>query len=484
MMRGHPPEADMRELPKFVVDRLKVPAPSAGHPDADVLTAFAERSMPASERALVLEHLARCGDCRDVVALALPAPAVHAKEVVEPAGAGLRSWWRWPVLRGAAVAAAVIAVVAVGIYQYQHRAPANVIVARSEESNQVAAPPAPNETETAAPRAETVAPPAETRREAAPPPSRLFAGKSPSNTADALGWRAKSTGVAAGASGGIVAGAGPAQGTKMAMAEPPRDLAFAPSPQAPSAQTTKQIPAPSPPRRDAPPAVSQTVEVQGEAKSVTVEAQAPTQLNTQTAELRAPTESAEDKVRRAKPPATVSGATPVAVSPTFARNQLDLQQGYQTSTPHWTISSAGILQRSLDGGKTWQDVNVMNVTAKPGLYAGSMQMANVSNDRESKKVAKKLANEKAAKPETAPTPIFRAVAAIGNEVWAGASGGLLYHSADAGTLWTSIILSTQGVTLSGDIIRIEFSDPLHGKITTSTSETWTTADGGQSWQKQ
>jgi len=33
------------------------------HPDADVLTAFGERSLPGAERAVVLDHLAQCGDC-------------------------------------------------------------------------------------------------------------------------------------------------------------------------------------------------------------------------------------------------------------------------------------------------------------------------------------------------------------------------------------------------------------------------------------
>src|SRR5579864_9016935 len=100
----------MRELPKFVIERLKVSTPSPLHPDADVLTAFAERALPASERAVVTEHLARCGDCRNIIALALP-----ATEGLEPAEAivGFRSRWRWPVLRGAAVVAGVIAVAAV-----------------------------------------------------------------------------------------------------------------------------------------------------------------------------------------------------------------------------------------------------------------------------------------------------------------------------------------------------------------------------------
>jgi hypothetical protein len=472
----------MRELPKFVVERLKESVLVAGHhPDADVLTAFAERSLPTSERAVVLEHLARCGDCRDVVALALP-----ATEVVDLAGAsaGRRSRWQWHVLRPAAVAAAIITAVAVGIFRYQHREPANVIIARNVEQKQIAASPTPNEMEKAAPRQETVSPSAETRREAAPPQSRSSAGKPPSSAADALGWRTKTTGMAAGASGGVGA-AGLAQGTKMAMAEPPRDLAFASSTRAPSAPTKKQIPEPSLARRDAPPATSQSVEVQNQEQAVTVQSQS---LDTQTAELQAPAESTEDKVRRAKPAATIGGpvvapsATPQADSPMLARNQLDLRQDYQTPTQHWTISSTGRLLRSLDGGETWQDVNV---TARPGLYR-SMPVAVASRSQAAKAVAKDTADdkEKKTKAGSASSPVFRAVAAIGNEVWAGASGGLLYHSTDGGTLWTSIVPSAQGVTLSGDIIRVEFSDVLHGKITTSTSETWTTADAGQSWQKQ
>jgi len=481
-------EAEMRELPKFVVERLKVSAPAALHPDADVLTAFAERALPASERAVVSEHLARCGDCRNIVALALP-----ATEALESAGAvvGLRSRWRWPVLRGAAVAAGVIAAAAVGAYQYQRHTPANLIVARSTERVQTL--PASNETKTAAPRVEHATPPPDLRLEtAAPPRSAVVTAKSQPSAPDTSGWRAKATGLAggsagpvAGSAGGIRAGAAPAQGTKMATAERPRDLAFASPPQSPP---TKKMSAPSPANPAAVPAASEVVEVQAE--SVTAETQASTQY-AQNEDTLAPAESA-DRVRRAKPAASASGALALA-APRPTRNQTDLQLLHPAAPmPHWTISVDGRLQRSLDGGKTWQDVNVNGKTDASG---GSMQAAIVSENRAAKAAATDVTRAKnkdevaakeetSAKPETAPAPVFRVVAAISNEVWAGASGGLLYHSADAGTLWNRVIPSAQGVVLSGDIIGIEFSDALHGKLTTSTFEMWTTADGGQSWRKK
>ena len=50
------------------------------------------------------------------------------------------------------------------------------------------------------------------------------------------------------------------------------------------------------------------------------------------------------------------------------------------------------------------------------------------------------------------TPLFRAVAAYGLEVWAGASGGRLYHSFDGGNRWALVTPSDSGsflpVTLS------------------------------------
>ncbi|MGA7908789.1 MAG: zf-HC2 domain-containing protein, partial [Candidatus Sulfotelmatobacter sp.] len=107
----------MTELSKVVRERLKVKtAAMASHPDADLLTAFAERSLAERERAHVMEHLARCGDCREIVMLALPAQV----ENTAVARSGLRGdWFRMPVLRWAAVAVGIAAAVSVGTLEYR-----------------------------------------------------------------------------------------------------------------------------------------------------------------------------------------------------------------------------------------------------------------------------------------------------------------------------------------------------------------------------
>jgi len=123
----------MQDVPKIVRERLKVVAPAVNHPDADALTAFAERSLPEKERGAVLEHLARCGECRDILALALPA-SEPIQAVVRPSPGG---WLTWPVLRWGFVAAGVVAIASFGLLQYQR--PAIRAVKQQSASVEVAA---------------------------------------------------------------------------------------------------------------------------------------------------------------------------------------------------------------------------------------------------------------------------------------------------------------------------------------------------------
>ena len=116
------------------------------------------------------------------------------------------------------------------------------------------------------------------------------------------------------------------------------------------------------------------------------------------------------------------------------QNQRVAFQNLILPIPRWTISSDGSLKRSLDAGKTWQKITV---------------------------------------DDHAP---FRAVSALGPDVWVGAAGGVLYHSPLRERhllLWL----------LTADIVSLEFTDTQHGRLTTVNGETWTTTDAGQTWQK-
>jgi Photosynthesis system II assembly factor YCF48 len=110
--------------------------------------------------------------------------------------------------------------------------------------------------------------------------------------------------------------------------------------------------------------------------------------------------------------------------------------------PRWTLSSDGTLQRSFDSGRTWQKIPVSGQA------------------------------------------IFRALSANGLDIWVGGASGALFHSSDAGQHWAQVRPVVNGEALADDIIGVEFRDALHGKLTSSVEETWTTVDAGQTWQKQ
>lgn len=110
--------------------------------------------------------------------------------------------------------------------------------------------------------------------------------------------------------------------------------------------------------------------------------------------------------------------------------------------PRWTLTPDGMLQRSIDYGKTWETILV----ATPGT--------------------------------------FRALTANGFDIWVGGAKGALYHSIDAGQHWIQVQPLAADEALKADIVGIEFSDLLHGTLTTADKHTWTTADAGQTWSEQ
>jgi Photosynthesis system II assembly factor YCF48 len=90
----------MSNLPEFVRSRLALrQKPLDEHPDANLLLGFAERELSAHANAMVLTHLERCAECREILALSMPESAAALPELQKRS----RAWqaWRWP---GAALA--------------------------------------------------------------------------------------------------------------------------------------------------------------------------------------------------------------------------------------------------------------------------------------------------------------------------------------------------------------------------------------------
>lgn len=404
----------MAEIPKIVGQRLQAMAKATDHPDPNLLAAFTERSLGKRERVQVLEHLAQCPDCRDIVSLAVPEFAAGGAVSVAPARSG---WLSWPVLRWGAAAACVVVVGAAVTLHYQGRQSSRPLTAAlqmdqpsaagqlaSEASSAAKAPTAnlaaqstsSNENKKAAPPKQLQPPNPQAAARSAPPGTTQFFGVKPS------------------ASGSRMSGAG------------------TPSLMAKTA---------NPVREDEP---KQTVEVTGATPVIDSE-KADAVGSAETAEVvpgrakdalqESDKKSANGGIggdmalaKRPMAPAAVAGATQLRAKASFV--------------PRWTLTSDGTLQRSFDSGRTWEAISVSNNTT------------------------------------------FRALAANGLDIWVGGTAGALYHSSDAGQRWSQVQPLANGERLTADIIGVEFPDALHGKLTTSNQETWTTEDAGQSWQRK
>ena len=416
----------MTEVPKIVYDRLRAALPEQAHPDADLLAAFAEQALSATERDGVLEHLALCGDCREVVALALPAADMvppqtapqtadedrvrtDVRTAVSRAGAPAlhKLSFAWPTLRWAALAAGVVVAAA-------------VLLVHPGKLNQATLP-------SVNPQVATTAPPAS-------------------------GPQTASSSVASSVPSSPIASSPTDQSAVMAKtdeAQPKSELRLSkklkagqvvtPSPHAESGilladnkkdsgQADKLSAAPSASARafdyDAPTRqkATETVEVSGAAAAVTTE---PSAENVLLARNDAPRNDAP-AIEKAKPAPQQKEVdeeqkTPAAAVPGPARLQARnvmsaaklASPASQSLAPHvtWAIT-AGVLQRSLDSGQSWQDA----------LHADHPLLCYASHDE---------------------------------DVWTGGQAGTLFHSANSGVTWVQVQPSIKARQLGSDITRIE-----------------------------
>ncbi len=428
----------MTEVPKIVYDRLRAAQkkralpdaalPDSEHPDADLLTAFAEGTLSADEREATLEHLALCNDCRDVIAMALPVTEIANAPVAAETEPGLatpvrvstdRSWlplanWgklAWPNLRWAALAAGVVVV-------------ASLLLMHPGKLNQAMLPSANR------PVAAPVGPVSGAQIASSATPSSPITTSSMEQAISAKTneLQAKKQWVRKSSSRAVEAGE---------RLKPP---------QTPSVEVAA---AAANPLITPEPSAEQTLMAQNEAPPV-VKTKPPLQ---DTAGQGAPAQSShadeQQKSKIALTPKLAEGGAMYVAKLAPAATQALAQHNVA-----WTITG-GVLQRSLNGGQSWQEA----------LH---------------------------------PNHPLLCYAPYGKDIWAGGQAGTLFHSADGGLTWAQVQPSTKGRQLTSDVTHIELQGtPLHGNnelgntpraaqivLSTSNNDVWTSIDGGTTWARK
>jgi Photosynthesis system II assembly factor YCF48/Putative zinc-finger len=444
----------MTEVPKIVHDRLRAAAlervgpgaiaPEQVHLDADVLTAFAEQALSASERENVLEHLARCGDCREVLALALPpvdivaAPIgveTDARATGSRAGASappkLNFAWptlAWPALRWAALAAGVAVAAA-------------VLLLHPGKLNQAALPSA---SRTAAPVA------------SGPPIAISPAASSPVATpsTNQIAVLAKTEGLQSKPELPVsknvpkklkarqaVMPAHPAE-YGMLLADNKKDSS--PADQAPAAPSARARAF----NYDAPAGrgANETVEVSGATVAVETESSALKAMAQNDAPVvrakPAPQGIGGNGLQKAEAPAG-PGTAMLQARNVMSKSAAKLTSSASPALAHsatWAITT-GVLQRSPDGGQSWQEA----------LRADHLLLCYASRNQ---------------------------------DVWAGGQSGTLFHSANSGVTWLRVQPSIKDLPLTSDITHIDVRGPAEVVISTSNREIWSSADSGNTWERK
>jgi Photosynthesis system II assembly factor YCF48 len=486
----------MSELSNIVRQRLASRETGLVHPDADTLTAYMERLLREPERNEVQEHLAHCGQCREVTALSLPEQPVAGEGalVAAPPSSG-RRWRFWTPAFGLAASVASLVIIAAMIIELPKK---SIQEARQNPVRQSASPASSSNTSPAAtsaqPEAATLVgaqpvPPMTSGEESHPglatrkplAVSRSSTAASPATIAE----MARNTPARLGDSTWV--SGGPRQGYLNSQMFANADAnAFS------SGIAVSELPSAPPPRSlgdRAPntPLLSNTI-------PLPAFADAPLQIEGNKA-VRTFTGSSAPSSRFGVPFLTALGR--------------DTKQLLQRRTSP-AISASSFVGHTMGGSQfnpardTGQSVEI--TAAAPLLEKDSAEL-----DQSRAFSARAMANpgvpsrmEKAAAPQlawkvaggkllksresgdwveafsTGEGIEFSVVRFHGPEVWAGGSNAALVHSRDGGFTWRRITL---GSSARGTISSIE-AEGMRVQVKSSSGQSWSSPDGGTTWTLQ
>jgi hypothetical protein len=434
----------MSDAPKIVKDRLRAAAPREAHPDADILTAFAEQALSGAEREGVMRHLARCGDCREVVALSIP-PSVEAVaqpdrvgDVSAPENETRRAWLAWPQLRWAAMAAGVAVVASVLILRPEKQSETTIAVAPPALSLQSQAPSALSDDKSLASSGIGQAQAGAIKSDSAG--SKLRDEKRAANLDEPMHTRssARTASAPLTPTAGLHSfdSVGNSQGGKSSNDQQGDQLRMqaraAPAAVGGGAAGLNQNYGNQADSTNGAPGELQSAGkliARNDAPALPIEKAKPAAK--EEAELKSPVQ--ENKLAGT----SMLASTELDSNLARAKKQSKLSKN---AIPQWSLAQGG-LQRSLDAGSSWQIV---------------LQL---------------------------PQPLL-SFGAFGNEVWAGGQTGVLAHSTNGGAAWTMIHPVMKTEALTSDIVSIEVRSATEIVLSTSDHESWTTTDAGVTWRKK
>jgi len=317
----------MAEIPDIVKQRL-VKAEGGVHPDANLLAAFAERSLPRREQRQLTEHLAACASCREIVALAVPSSeATTAVAALR----GRSPWLSWPVLRWGALGACVIIVGAAVTLRHPRQQSADVIVVERQAPQQEMA-------------------------------KAGLEGKAPSSNAMAVNRvnavnRLNEDRQPASRSGSKVPPAPTPDAERQMMASRSRTLL-------PAGESSQEA-ANQEGEQDEP----ETVPTIADSNETAV-----TAAKSETTDL-VPGKAKEAQQDLGSPMSAVAGGALAEKRQMAASAPTDAMMLTTPDVlPRWTLSADGTLQRSLDAGRNWKMITVSNRTIFRALAANGLDI--------------------------------------------------------------------------------------------------------------
>jgi hypothetical protein len=448
----------MTEVPKIVHDRLRAAfwnraSSNAGvgegaHPDADLLTAFAEQALSGAERDGVLGHLALCEHCREVVALALPAAAFEPPGIGGGGAEGRKTVSRTnlpsphklsfasPSLRWVALAAGVAVAAAVLLI---HPGKLNQST-MSSASPQIATTAPASAVRTESLRASSSSTSASSMPAAPIPLSQaMSAPRDKSAVLSKTDQARLAPGVRSPlklAIGQAAARSHLAESGRL-IADNQNDSGSADRLRTPSAGATFSLPVNG--------RATESVEVSGAAVVEAAPSAADSLMarnDTLAIEKAKPAAPSLDGDQKSAGKMTVGARAAQSEDVTVVSSEkLELPANpAPTQGVAWVIT-AGVLKRSQDSGQSWQ--NALRTEHLLLCYANHEQ-----------------------------------------DVWAGGEAGTVFHSADGGVAWVRVQPSIKAQVLTSDVTRIDLRGPSEIAVSTSNNEIWSSADGGKTWEKK